>query len=115
MVAQRGAGVEARKAKAGARQRPQRRVRPRRRHRRQRKLSFKEKHALETLPGHHEEARVRDRDARTASSPIRRYSRAIAKGFDADIKRLAACARELAQAEEQWLELEMKREELEGA
>jgi ABC transport system ATP-binding/permease protein len=38
-----------------------------------------------------------------------------AKGFDAAIARLSAARAELMQSEEQWLELEMKREELEGA
>ena len=37
------------------------------------------------------------------------------KGFDTAIKKLAAARAKLGHAEEQWLELEMKREELEGA
>ena len=36
------------------------------------------------------------------------------KGFEAAISRIAAARDELSKSEEQWLDLEMKREELEG-
>ena len=38
-----------------------------------------------------------------------------ARGFDTDARTLTTSRQSLAAAEEQWLELEMKREELEGA
>ena len=112
MVSQRGGGVEARKVKAAPEKSapaavptpPQA----------QRKLSFKEKHALETLPTtmtklQAEIARL-ERDFSDASL----FSR-NPKKFETTAKRLAAARTELAASEEHWLELEMKREELERA
>ena len=112
MVAQRGQGVEARKAKAepekssapsAAPPAPQA----------QRKLSFKEKHALETLPGLMDKLQkdIAKHEAALADASL--FAR-DPKGFDAAIAALAKAREELAKAEEQWLDLEMKREELEG-
>jgi ABC transport system ATP-binding/permease protein len=79
-----------------------------------RKMSFKDKHALETLP-----SRIA-----TLETDIARLNAALA---DADLyrsqptkfadttKALDAAQAALAAAEEQWLALEMLREELEGA
>jgi ABC transport system ATP-binding/permease protein len=111
MVAQRGAGVDARDMKVIERERgssvqvskPQAK----------RKLSFKEKFALGSLPAKmaslaHElstlEKKLADADF-FAHDP---------KGFQTVMKRLAEAQLEKAQAEEQWLELEMMREELEN-
>ena len=113
MVAQRGQGVEARKAKAepekssapsAAPPAPQA----------QRKLSFKEKHALETLPGLMDKLQkdIAKHEAALADASL--FAR-DPKGFDGAIAALAKALEELAKAEEQWLDLEMKREELEGA
>jgi ATP-binding cassette subfamily F protein uup len=79
-----------------------------------RKLSFKDKHALETLPGQME----------TLQGEITRLQRRLANpelyrkdpvAFTAATDRLAAAERELAAAEERWLELELLREELEAS
>jgi len=78
----------------------------------QRKLSFKEKHALEQLPGKIDalqkeidalHARIADPDLYTKSP----------EDFAAASERLIAAEAELARLEEEWLILEMKREELE--
>ena len=114
MVAQRGAGVAARTAKAATSPRAAAASPATMPAQAQRKLSFKEKHALETLPGLMQklESEAAALEQRLADPG---YFGRDAKSFDADIKRLAAIRDELARAEEQWLELEMKREELEGA
>ena len=114
MVAQRGAGVAARTAKAATSPKAAAASPAAAPAQAQRKLSFKEKHALETLPGLMQklESEAAALEQRLADPG---YFGRDAKGFDADIKRLAAIRDELARAEEQWLELEMKREELEGA
>ncbi|HEY2131490.1 MAG TPA: ABC-F family ATP-binding cassette domain-containing protein [Acetobacteraceae bacterium] len=74
-----------------------------------RKMSFKEKHALETLPARMDALR---RD-------IAKFQRILAdpdlytrdpKGFERATAALTAAEAELAQAEERWLELEIQRE-----
>ncbi len=112
IVAQRGLGVEARRVKANAVRSTSSSVTapPQAR----RKLSFKEKHALETLPGimdklHKDIARLE-----TTLADAALFAR-DPKGFDKAIDALAKARGELAKAEEQWLDLEMKREELERA
>jgi ATP-binding cassette subfamily F protein uup len=114
MVAQRGTGVAARKEKPPTMPKAAVATPAAPPAQGQRKLSFKEKHALETLPGLMQklQAEAAILEQRLADS---NYFSRDAKGFDADIKRLAAIRDELTRAEEQWLELEMKREELEGA
>ena len=78
-----------------------------------RKLSFKEKHALETLPGKIEAlqkdlARLHD----ILADPDL-YAR-NPKRFDEASKAVDDKTRELSAAEDEWLALEMLREELEG-
>ncbi len=117
MVAQRGAGVAARKVKETAKPSvaatppvPQAVAAsaPRR------KLGFKEKHALETLPGRIETlARELLLLEEKLADPAL-FSR-DPKAFAKATERHAAAASEKSSAEEQWLELEMLREELEGA
>lgn len=77
------------------------------------KLSYKDKHALETLPAKIAalEADIAALAAKLADPEL--YAR-DARGFDALAARLANAEAERDGAEEQWLELEMKREELEG-
>ena len=115
MVAQRG-------ARRGARSRSRRRRRraaraPRRppgASRRSGKLTFKEKHALETLPTHDRRSSQRNRGARTRLSPT---PTSIARDPGASSqagRRSRRSRRELAAAEEEWLTLEMLREELGG-
>jgi ABC transport system ATP-binding/permease protein len=79
-----------------------------------RKLGFNEKHALETLPA----------KMATLETEIGRLQRLMADAtlyardraaFDKTSKALAAAQTELATAEERWLELELLRDEIEGA
>ncbi|KAB2851501.1 MAG: ATP-binding cassette domain-containing protein [Hyphomicrobiaceae bacterium] len=115
MVAQRGRGVE-------AKERPKAEKTPARASasgasatgpQSKRKLSFKEKHALETLP-----ARIagleteRDR-LQTALSAPQAYQK-DAKGYEANMTRLKVVEAELAVTEDEWLRLEMLREEIGG-
>ena len=113
MVAQRGEGVQARETKVSPQKpvsAPAATIAPQAK----RKLSFKEKHALETLPAAMEKlhAEIAGLEARMGDASL--FTR-DPKGFEATTARLAAARNELTAAEEQWLELEMKREELEGA
>ena len=113
MLAQRGTGVEARKVKAEA---PKSSSAPAQKSEAppaQRKLSFKEKHALETLPATMKklETEIGTLEAKLADANL--FAR-DPKAFDQAAARLTAARDELAKAEEQWLELEMKREALEG-
>lgn len=77
-----------------------------------RKLSFKEKHALQTLPATIDKLTAEIADLETRAGDASLFSR-DPKAFDAVTRRLAAAQEELAAAETQWLELEMLREELE--
>jgi ATP-binding cassette subfamily F protein uup len=111
MVAQRGQGVDARKAKAEpARSSAAPRAET---PALQRKLSFKEKHALETLPATMKtlETEIAALEAKLADASL--FTR-DPKAFEKSASRLTTARSELASAEEQWLELEMKREMLEG-
>ena len=78
-----------------------------------RRLSFKDKHALETLPK--QMAALQD-EAKKLSATLADpglYTR-DPKAFADKSARLAAVQGELAAAEEQWLHLEILREEIEG-
>jgi len=77
------------------------------------RLTFKDTHALKTLPAQIEAlgAEIAALQAKLADSSL--YSRDRA-AFDKANARLSAAHMERADAEEQWLELEMKREALEG-
>jgi len=111
MVAQRGQGIEQRKAKAeptkssGAprTEAPQA----------QRKLSFKDKHALETLPSTMKKLEAEIATLESSLADPNLFTR-DPKAFDKTAARLSAARDELAKSEELWLELEMKREALEG-
>ena len=112
MVAQRGLGVETRKEKAEVEKSTAVIAKPTSQSKR--KLSFKEKHALETLPGimdklHNEIAQL---EATLADATL--FTR-DPKGFDTAITSLTKTRDDMVKAEEQWLDLEMKREALEGA
>ncbi len=78
-----------------------------------RKLSFKHKHALETLPARIDQqqkgiALLQDKLAQPGL-----YAR-DRDGFDKMSKQLTDAEKKLASMEEEWLELEMLREEVEG-
>ncbi len=78
-----------------------------------RKMSFKDRHALETLPARLaalEQAVARARDTLSDAGLYTRDPRAFAAATEA----LARDEAELHAAEQRWLELEMLREELEG-
>jgi ATP-binding cassette subfamily F protein uup len=77
------------------------------------KLTFKDQHVLKTLPGTiaELETEVAALQDRLADPDLFRRD---ADAFHSVSARLDAAARELAAAEEEWLRLEMLREELEG-
>ena len=114
MVAQRGAGVAARVVEKARTDKPRAETKPvASPPAAKRKLSFKEKHALETLPKEIEklDAEIATLNAALAAPDL--YSR-DPNGFAAKSKALEAALARKAAAEEQWLELEVLREELEG-
>lgn len=112
MITQRGAGVETRKVKADPAKPTSSAPKPEA-PQAQRKLSFKEKHALETLPATMKklENEIGTLEAKLADAAL--FTR-DPKAFEQAASRLTAARDDLAKAEEQWLELEMKREMLEG-
>ncbi|MBI1393380.1 MAG: ATP-binding cassette domain-containing protein [Alphaproteobacteria bacterium] len=77
------------------------------------KLSYKEKYALEQLPG-----RIADLEARIAGLKADLGAPGLfakdAAAFNRKAAELADAERSLADAEEEWLSLEMKREAIEG-
>ncbi|MBS1181756.1 MAG: uup [Proteobacteria bacterium] len=113
MLAQRGRGIEARKTEkqAAAPKKPAASVAvpPKGRS----KLSFKDKHALETLPGRMDALAEEARRLHAVLDDSGLYTR-DPKLFAATMDKLAAAEAALAAAEEEWLRLEMLREELEG-
>ncbi len=113
MLAQRGEGVAARDA-------PRREVPPRETAPREaprpaapRKLSFKEQHALDTLPAVMERLGQEIGVLRGWLADPDLYRR-DPKAFEARSTALAEREAKLAEAEEEWLRLEMLREELQG-
>ena len=117
MVAQRGAGVIARKALWEAasetptetREKPQPREKPAGRPR----LSNKEQYALTTLPKKMDELRAKKAKLQTLLDDPALYTTDPAKFARAGTM-LAEIEAELAGAEEEWLELEIRREQIEG-
>lgn len=114
MLAQRGPGIAAVAARApkaadDARKPSSAALQPAR----GRKLSFKEKHALESLPNriHALQTSIADLQAQLADPALYRRDPARFQKASADMTRAAT---ELAAAEEQWFTLEMLREELDG-
>jgi len=112
MVAQRGAGVTAKAREAAAAKPAKATPRPAPSSER-RKLSFKDKHALETLPARIDALHGEIRTLRAKLAEDGFYAR-DAKGFATTAAKLSAAEAELAAGEERWLELEMLREEIEG-
>ena len=114
MVAQRGHGVGARRADKPVAAAPPPRPLGKPRREPRRRLSFAEQHILKTSP---------DRIA-ALSGEIRRLEAALSQpdfygrdpaGFAAAGRALATARSELAAAEEDWLRVELLREEIEGA
>ncbi|PKR87517.1 elongation factor 3 [Pleomorphomonas diazotrophica] len=114
MLAQRGKGVEARKAEKSAAQ-PKREAAPAAAQapKSRSKLSFKDKHALETLPGRIESLSEEAKRLHAVLDDASLYAR-DPKLFASTTEKLTATEAALAAAEEEWLRLEMLREELEG-
>ena len=121
MIAQRGVGVEAKteahtenssKGRSGNAQKPKKASAESKNDRR--RLSFKEKFALESLPGKMEtlEVEITGLRARLAEPDLYTRDRAA---FDQTATALEKAESDLAAAEEEWLALEMLREEIEGA
>jgi ATP-binding cassette subfamily F protein uup len=110
MLAQRGEGVRARKVKVAAEKavgRNEAAIAPAVKKR----LSFKEKHALETLPAKMEALKVELHALEVKLADSGFFAR-DGKGFEKATMRHAVAAQELSAAEDQWLELEILREEL---
>ncbi|TDX67226.1 ATP-binding cassette subfamily F protein uup [Methylosinus sp. sav-2] len=114
MVTQRGEGVQARSAAAAPREeKPKAAGAPRPKSAAKPRLSFAEQHALTTLPAKMEELRGKREKLQKFLDDPGLYARDPAKFAEAG-KLLAKVEEELAAAEESWLELEIKREEIGG-
>ena len=114
MLAQRGKGVEARKTEKSAAT-PKKETVPAAApvSKGRSKLSFKDKHALETLPGRMDQLAEEARRLHAVLDDPGLYAR-DPKLFATTTEKLTATEAALAAAEEEWLRLEMLREELEG-
>ncbi len=111
MLAQRGAGVDARKIKEELRERSESIATPIVLQAK-RKFSFKEKYALDNLPVKIEALKTELAKLEVILADSTLFTR-DPKQFEKTSTRHAVAANELSSAEEQWLELEMLREELE--
>jgi ATP-binding cassette subfamily F protein uup len=109
MLAQRGVGVEARKAKIEAKPKAEA---PVVKQQTRRKLSFNEKYALDMLPGTMQALRAELLKLEVDLADPALFSKDAA-AFNTKSLRHKAASDELAAAEDRWLELEMLREELE--
>ncbi len=116
MVAQRGTGIAARRVEGAAAADPMREAKvvnagtmraPRE------KLSFKDKHALDTLPKTIAQLDGKKAKLKTILDDSGLYARDPA-GFAKASEALAGIEAEMAAAEDSWLELEMRREAMEG-
>ncbi len=117
MVAQRGAGISAKAI--SAKPIPQRAAeKPKaapaaKEAKTKRKLSFNEKHALDTLPARIDELQKSAAQLKAVLADADLYARDPAR-FAKTSEALAKVEADLAKAEEDWLELEILREEIEG-
>jgi ATP-binding cassette subfamily F protein uup len=76
-------------------------------------MTFKDKHALETLPGEIAAMQARARALSDKLADPSLYAR-DRSGFDEATAKLGALHQEISAAEERWLALEMEREALEN-
>ena len=114
MVAQRGRGVEAKPAPSPAPRQPAAKpAAPAAPASAKRRLSFRQQHSLQTLPARMEALQADIAKLQEALADPTLYSRDRAR-FDRFTAALEAKQAELAAAEEEWLELELLREEIEG-
>jgi ATP-binding cassette subfamily F protein uup len=112
MVAQRGAGVAARAMVKGKTERPAQNV-PLVPIAAKVKLSFKDKHALENLPKQIKSLEVEIATMQAALADPKLYTRDPVD-FDRKSKKLVEKEKERGRLEEQWMEVEMRREAVEG-
>ena len=111
MLAQRGAGVAAKPAAQAERVKKSAESSPVRTQAR-RKLSFKDQHALETLPGRMDNLHGKITALQSELADPELYAKNAARFATASAE-LAKLQDDLSAAEEDWLRLEMLREELE--
>jgi ABC transport system ATP-binding/permease protein len=111
MLAQRGEGVTARKVKQATKSNEKTEREATAQPAAKRKLTFKDKHALETLPAKIDQLTDEIEKLSIAMADGNLFTRDPAK-FEKTSSRLATAMVEKSAAEEQWLELEMLREEL---
>jgi len=111
MLAQRGADLARDKPKGG-KAKAQDKTKPKRDGSNRGRLSFKQKHALETLPGEIERLRAEARKLEDQLADPDFYSR-DPDAFERTTVRLGEVHQALSDAEDRWLELEMLREGLE--
>ncbi len=113
MIAQRGKGVEARASATPLREAKEKAPKEKfsgEKATPKAKLSFKEQHALATLPAKMEELRAKRAKLQALLDDADLYARDPAK-FAKASEGFAAVETELAKAEDEWLALEIKREE----
>ncbi len=119
MVAQRGVGIIAQKTGDSMRERAFSRIdeapkaRPREKPAGRPRLTNKEQHALTTLPQKIDELRAKKAKLQALLDDPDLYTKDSAK-FGRAGTMLGEVEAELARAEEEWLELEIRREEIEG-
>ena len=113
MVAQRGSGVAPRAAAAPTRAEPKEKPAPREKTQAKTRLSFKERHLLSTLPATIDALRAKREKLQGLLHDPGLCARDPAKFAKAG-EALATLDAELSRAEEDWLELEIKREAVEG-
>ncbi|HVZ54226.1 MAG TPA: ABC transporter ATP-binding protein, partial [Pseudolabrys sp.] len=114
MLMQRGADL-AREPRKGAPEKPAKEAGPTPTPQQpaKRRLSFKEKHALETLPKTIAELKTQAEQLQDKLADPQFYAR-DRLGFERTTAALGDLQQKIAAAEEQWLELEILREELAG-
>jgi ATP-binding cassette subfamily F protein uup len=114
MLTQRRAALPAKTAVPKAKETPADAARPdAQRDVRKRRLSFKEKHALETLPADMEKLRAAIMAAQKKLADPALFTR-DPKAFATASASLAESEAKLSEAEDEWLRLEMLREEIEA-
>ena len=112
-VAQRGADMKAKARITASQPRSRAREADAARPSEQKKLSFKDKHALETLPAKMDAARARLEELKAALADPALYGR-DPKRFAALTEELGRASTDLSVMEDRWLELEILRESLQG-
>jgi len=77
------------------------------------RMTFKDKHSLQSLPNRIEELRIKIAGIQNQMSDPNYYNKNT-ENFEAAARNLASLELELSNSEELWLELELKREEIES-